>query len=117
MYRSAYGKYGRRASGNQSVLVLVLVYICSWYSLSNGPYLDDQAHLASREKARASDREPVGEIVDSIEGLDEETGYQIERVDPGERPQQPVGGVGAVLPVAPKNGNRQSVADEADEAE
>ena len=62
-------------------------------------------------------REPVGEVVRGLEGLDEETSDQVEGVDAGQRAQQPVGGAGAVLQVAAQDGDRHGVAEETDEAE
>ena len=55
----------------------------------------DRPHvpLGVRKVRPQGARKPVSEIVGRVEGLDEETGDQVECVDPGECAQQPVGGV------------------------
>ena len=56
------------------------------------------------------------EVVDRLDGLDEDARDQVDDVDDGERLEQPVGGA-VLVAVAAQDHERQRVADEADETE
>lgn len=60
--------------------------------------------------------QPVGQVTDCLHGLDEDAGDQVERVQDGERLQQPIRGVLLVV-VTPQDNDRQPVAKETEEAE
>ena len=79
--------------------------------------LEERVRRAERAPgAAASPLRPRVKLVDRFDGLDEYAGDQVDDVDDGERLEQPV--CGAVLvTVAAQNHKRESVSDEADEAE
>src|SRR6218665_46470 len=62
-------------------------------------------------------RQPVGAVVDRLEGLDEGAGNEVEGVNDRQRLEEPIRRVGLLIPVAAQHPDRQGVPGQADYAE